>query len=77
MANMIFRQRIFDFSRLVAQSYGLSADQLVAVIKARDQFTVRMRAAALRNLVCSAPLAVTQGRPYAERRRLARAHYGV
>jgi hypothetical protein len=36
-----------------------------------------VRAAALRNLTCQAPLDVTLGRPYAERRRLVRKHYNV
>lgn len=37
----------------------------------------RVRAAALRILVDRAPIDVTKGRPFAERRRLVRKHYKV
>ena len=50
---------------------------LVRIIRSKDCYSVRMRAAALRTLVCKAPLDVTLGRPYAERRRLVRKHYDV
>jgi len=50
---------------------------LVRIAKARDSYSPQMRAAALRNLVAQAPVEVTQGRCFAERRRLVRAHYEV
>lgn len=42
-----------------------------------EGYSVLMRAAALRNLTACAPIEVTKGRPYAERRRLVRAHFGI
>jgi len=38
-------------------------------------YSARLRAAALRVLTAIAPIEVTQGRPFAERRRLVRRHY--
>ena len=73
----MIRQRIIEFSRCIRQTYGLPQDKLVAVITARDRFTPRFRAAALRNLVCDAPLGVTRGMPYAARRRAVRRFYQV
>lgn len=40
-------------------------------------YSARLRSAALRVLVGKSPLEVTQGRPYAERRRLVRQHYRI
>lgn len=71
------RDRFIRFSRCIFQTYRLPAEALVAIARDRARYTPVMRAAALRNLVGEAPLAVTQGRPFAERRRLVRAHYGV
>lgn len=67
------RQRFFAAIR---QTYKLPASELVRVVRERG-YTLRMRAAALRSLTCSAPIEVTLGRPYAESRRLVRAHYQV
>lgn len=53
----------------------LPAYHLVRI--ARSPYSPQMRSAALRNLVCQAPIEVTLGRPYPEKRRLVRAHYGV
>lgn len=67
------RQRFFAYIR---QTYKLPASELVRVV--RDQtYSLRMRAAALRSLVCTASVEVTEGRPYCESRRLVRAHYQV
>ena len=55
----------------------LPIHHLVRVASAKGQYTPLMRAAALRNLVASAPLEVTKGRCYLERRQLVRAHYGI
>lgn len=68
------RQRFFGHIRA---TYQLSTIDLIHVIQAADRYSARLRAAALRNLVYSAPVEVTQGRCYLERRRLVRAHFGV
>lgn len=68
------RQRFFG---LVRATFPLSTIDLIQVINAADRYSALMRAAALRNLVCLAPVEVTQGRSYLERRRLVRAHFGV
>ncbi|CAN7719880.1 hypothetical protein [Paraburkholderia hospita] len=73
----MIRQRIVEFSRCIRQTYGLSQEVLVSVIKAQDRYTPRFRAAALRNLVCDAPVSVTGGAPYAARRRAVRRFYQV
>ncbi len=51
----------------------LAAYHLVRI--ARSSHSPQMCSAALRNLVCRAPIEVTSGRPYPEKRRLVRAHY--
>ncbi len=68
------RQRFFFYVR---QTYGLAEDELVRVIRASEQYTPALRVAALRNLVAIAPISVTQGRCYAQRRSLVRAHYAI
>ena len=73
----MIRHHIVEFSRCVGQTYGLSQDMLVSIVTARDRYTPRFRAAALRNLVCDAPLSVTRGMPYAARRRAVRTFYQV
>lgn len=55
----------------------LPVHHLVRIARCSDTYPARMRAAALRNLVAKAPLDVTQGRPFAARRKLVRAHYGI
>lgn len=60
----------------IRTTYVLPAHHLVLVI--RDQtYSARFRAAALRNLVAVAPIEVTKGRCFAERRKLVRQHYQV
>lgn len=72
----LWSDRRQTFWRHLRQTYVLSVHDLVRI--ARDQvYTARFRAAALRNLVCTAPIEVTQGRPYACRRQLVRKHYQV
>lgn len=68
------RQRFFAHIRA---SYVLPPHHMVRVIRSKEQYSPIFRAAVLRNLVCSAPVDVTQGRCYCERRRLVRAYYGV
>jgi len=68
------RQRFFGHIR---STYVLPRYHLVRVLQAKDQYTPLMRVAALRNLVACAPQHITQGRPYVERRRLVRQHFGV
>ena len=71
------RPHVVRFSRMVYDCYRCSHGQLLEIISAKGRLSARYRAAALRNLVGNAPLSVTLGRPYAERRRLVRKHYGV
>ncbi len=68
------RQRFF---RHLKVTNALPVDQLVRVIRSKDSYSASFRVAALRNLVSAAPLEVTRGRVYCERRRLVRAHYSV
>ena len=61
----------------VRTTYVLPSFQLIRIIRSVESYSPLMRAAALRNLVCSAPYEVTRGRCYSERRRLVRAYFGV
>lgn len=67
----------FRFFALLRDTYKLPTEVLLAVIADKQRYSVRFRAAALRNLVCNAPVSLTQGRCYAARRRIVRAHYGI
>ncbi|MGP8486073.1 hypothetical protein ACT2FY_08745 [Paraburkholderia fungorum] len=71
------RQRLFSFGLMVWQTHGLSHDQLLRIVSAKNRYSPRFRAAALRHLVAAAPVSITGGRPFAERRRRVRAHYRV
>jgi hypothetical protein len=71
------RERIQRFGKLVFLTYGLSIGELVHIVRATTRYSTQYRAAALRNLACSAPTSVTGGRPYADRRRRVRQHYGI
>lgn len=71
------RQRILRFGLVLYDTSGLSHDVLIGIVKARRRYSTHYRAAALRNLVIDAPLSVTGGLPFPERRRLVRRHYGV
>lgn len=65
--------------RLQVLSTGLrrySTEQLLAVLRER-RYPPLLRLAALRWLIYWAPLDVTQGAPYLQKRRLVRLHYGV
>jgi len=68
------RQR---FMQHVRTTYVLPRFHLLRVIRSAKSYSPLMRAAALRNLVCSAPIEITRGRCYSERRRLVRAYFGV
>lgn len=68
------RQLFFGHIRATDE---LPPHHLVRVIRSKQSYSPFFRAAVLRNLVYSAPVEVTQGRPYIERRRLVRAYYGV
>lgn len=68
------RQRFFGHLRA---TYVLPEHHLVRIAKSANSYSSAVRAAALRNLVCKAPLEVTKGLPYAQRRRLCRVHYGI
>jgi hypothetical protein len=71
------RERIFQFSVLIWQTYDLPRDLLLLIVKANERFSPQHRAAALRHVVMDAPLSVTGGGPFAERRRRVRRHYGI
>jgi hypothetical protein len=71
------RQRIFRFGLMVWQTYGFSREQLVRIVRSKALYSAHYRTAALRHLVVAAPLSVTGGQPFAERRRRVRQHYGI
>jgi hypothetical protein len=71
------RQRVIRFSRYVFETYRLPHSTLVSIVAARDRYSPHFRAAALRHIVADAPLAVTGGRPFAERRKAVRRFYQV
>lgn len=71
------RERILRFAMMLYQLYGLSNSELVRIAKAKRRYSTHYRAAALRHLVIDAPLSVTGGQPFAERRRRVRKHYGI
>ena len=71
------RQRIFRFGLMIWQTGGLSPEQLLRIVKSKRRYSPHFRAAALRRLVLEAPLSVTCGKPFAERRRRVRQHYSV
>lgn len=73
----MIRQRILRFGMQMFHTYGLSRDELVRIVKAKKRYSAHYRAAALRHLVADAPLSVTGGQPFAERRRRVRRHYGL
>lgn len=73
----MFNRNTARFVRLVYETYRLPEPVLLSIVNAPERFTVRYRAAALRHLVVRAPLSVTHGLPYAQRRRLVRRHYGI
>lgn len=68
------RQRFFGH---IQASNVLPVYHLVRIAKAKGQYSPLMRVAALRNLIAAAPLEITQGRSYLERRQLVRIHYGI
>jgi hypothetical protein len=68
------RQRFFKHIR---STYPLQPHQLVHIIRARERYSPLVRVAALRNLICSTSVEITQGRSYLDRRRLVRHHFGV
>lgn len=68
------RQRFFGHLRATEV---LPDHHLIRVARASSQYPATLRAAALRHLVSRAPLEVTLGRPFSERRRLTRAHHGI
>jgi hypothetical protein len=73
----MYRERILRFGKMIFQTYALPREVLVQIIRSKTHYSAHYRAAALRNLIGHAPLSVTGGRPFADRRRLVRRHYGV
>ena len=70
-------ERRLRFQRLLADAQHLTTAQLIVAVRAKFSVSALARCAALRVLVARAPIEVTQGRPYLERRRLVRKHYSV
>ena len=68
------RQKFFGHIRATTV---LPHHHLIRVVQAAHQYSPLMRVAALRILIANAPVEVTKGRCYLERRRLVRTHYGV
>ena len=66
-------------TRLITLIQGLSRQhpQALQEIVREKRYPPLLREAALRWLVHSAPLSVTQGAPFAQRRRCVRRFYGV
>jgi hypothetical protein len=74
--NLRFRAQVYRlFEALRRQE--ITDDDLVRTVRASGTCALTLRAAALRVLIGRAPLSVTQGRPYIERRAAVRAHLGV
>lgn len=74
--NHHFSDKRQAFYRSVKCYSSIDARQLKEIVAER-RISVRARAAALRVLTCIASLEITQGRPYAERRRLVRKHHNI
>ncbi len=68
------RQLFFAFIRA---THTLPVASLRSIVANKAHSSPRYRAAALRNLMQAAPLDVTLGRPFAEKRIIVRLHYGV
>lgn len=73
----MFNRKLAEFSRLVHATYRLPESMLLSIVRARGRYPATYRAAALRHLVAQAPVSVTCGLPFAQRRRLVRRHYGI
>jgi len=71
------RQRILRFGLMIWQTHGLPHEELLRIVRAKQRRSAHFRAAALRHLVAKAPLSVTGGHPFAERRRRVRRYYGI
>lgn len=73
----MLNRKLARFSRLVHETYRLPQAVLLSICRARGQYPATYRAAALRHLIAEAPVSVTHGLPFAQRRRLVRRHYGI
>ncbi|RQR65298.1 hypothetical protein DIE18_02100 [Burkholderia sp. Bp9125] len=69
--------RLQRFIAYVHKLSGTPATVLENLVRDRTRYSPLYRSAALRHLICSAPLEVTGGRPYLERRRSVRQHLGI
>ena len=71
--------RSFRFAFHVVRLHGasLTTAALTSIVRGRARFSVLFRAAALRILVAQAPLAITCGLPYVQRRALVRKYFDV
>ncbi|TDN59059.1 hypothetical protein [Paraburkholderia sp. BL10I2N1] len=73
----MYRPHIVRFALMIYETYRYSLAEQIEIVRAKDRYSPRYRAAALRHIAIDAPLSVTLGRPFAERRRLVRRYYGI
>jgi len=74
---MLISSRVHSFRFFVMKLSGVPLHVLLNILQQPTSFTTLYRSASLRILISRAPLDVTQGRPYAERRRLVRGAFSV
>lgn len=70
-------ERLHRLTLLLRDTRNAHSDTLIQVVREKHRFTPLLRVAALRELIGRAPVEVTLGRPYLERRRLVRQHFGI
>ena len=74
--NLRFRAQVFRLYEALRRGEVTESD-LVRTAQASGTCVLTLRAAALRVLIGRAPLSVTLGRPYLERRAAVRVHHGI
>ena len=72
----MFTKRIQRLAEFIQGLRTSTTDELKSIVHER-RYPLLLREAALRWLIHSAPLDVTHGAPFGERRRYVRQHYGV
>lgn len=73
---MISTRRRTKFTTFLLGLRKYSADQLIEMLNEKHHAPL-LRCAALRWLISAAPLEITQGAPYGERRRYVRRHHHI
>ena len=74
--NLRFRAHVFHLYSRLRRNEIVDAD-LILTVRASGTCSLTLRAAALRVLIGQAPLSVTLGRPYIDRRAAVRAHLRI